>query len=55
MIDIVERLRAAMRDRFYELPKISRTCEDAANEIERLRAELKRANYEVSRSSYHSD
>jgi tRNA(Ile2) C34 agmatinyltransferase TiaS len=28
---------------------------EAANEIERLRADLKRANYEVSRASAHCD
>jgi hypothetical protein len=33
----------------------TRIMGEAANEIERLRAELKRANYEVSRSSAHCD
>ncbi|HEV8692862.1 MAG TPA: hypothetical protein VGQ93_01560 [Lysobacter sp.] len=37
MSDIVERLRAVMRDHFYGMPRASRTCEDAAKEIERLR------------------
>lgn len=33
----------------------TRILGEAANEIERLRAELKRAKYEVSRSSAHCD
>ncbi len=36
--DVVDRLRKVMRDRFYELPRVSQVCRDAADEIERLRA-----------------
>jgi hypothetical protein len=57
MSDIVERLRDQGKDAFakhYSLGMF-KLCDEAAQEIERLRAELKRANYEVSRASYHCD